>query len=381
MEAAITGRPTRACVDLGVLDANVRTITAFLERGARARGLPTPGIIGVVKANAYGHGAAPVALALEAAGARMLACADVEEGVELREAGVRVPILVFGALSLGELEGVFSHDLTPSISTPGAAAALEAAAARHRRRLRCQLKVDTGMHRLGFRDDNLERTIPGVLASPHLAIEAVFTHFATADTVADGLFDEQVVRFEAARRQLAALGLGPVSSHAANSAAVLRGPAAWYDAVRPGLLLYGVVAAPLDVALPVEPVMSFRSRVVAIRGIRAGEGVNYGMRFRADSPRSIAVVPAGYADGLDPRLANRATALVRGQRAPIVGAVCMDMITLDVTGLEAALGDEVVLIGRQGGVTNTVREVAATIGALPYELVCRVGTRVERVYP
>jgi len=380
VETAIAVRPTRAYVDLGALAANFHAIKAFIERGARARGRATPGIIAVVKANAYGHGASRVALALEAAGARMLACADVEEGVELRDAGVRVPILVFGALSVSDLDGIFSHDLTPTLSTPGAAAALEAAAARHRRRLRCQLKVDTGMHRLGLRHDNLGRTAPALLASPHLAVDAVYTHFATADDAGDGLFDLQLARFEAARRALAALGLGPVRAHAANSAALLRDPAAWYDDVRPGLLLYGVVPPPLEAVLPLRPVMSLRSRVVAVKGIRLGEGVGYGMRFRADSPRSIAVVPAGYADGLDTRLANRGVVLVGGRRAPIVGSVCMDMIMVDVTGLGVEPGDEVVVLGAQGEATTGVRDMAATIGALPYELLCRVGTRIERVY-
>lgn len=380
MEAAIAVRPTQAIVDLDALEANFRELARFLRERALERHRSQPGVIAVVKANAYGHGAARVALALERAGARLIACADIEEGVLLREAGVDVPILVFGALSVSDLDGLFSHGLTPTISTPGAAQALEAAAARHRRRLRCQLKIDTGMHRLGFRHDNLGRTLPPILASPSLVIEAVYTHFATADDPASALFDRQRERFEQACFELEGLGLGPVVRHAANSAAALRDERVWYDMVRPGLLLYGVLPPGAATRVTLRPVLSLESRIVAVKGLRAGEGAGYGMRFVADSPRKIAVVPAGYADGLDTRLANRAFVLVRGRRAPIVGSVSMDMMTIDVTGLEAEPGDEVVIIGRQGEAEMSVNEMASTIGTIPYELLCRVGARIERVY-
>src|SRR5687767_13025602 len=185
-------RPTVARVDLQAVRSNLRAIKAFLAGPDR----PPPGVIAVVKANAYGHGAAQVGVALEQAGAAMLACADIEEGILLREAGVRAPILVFGALSVSGLDGVFTHDLTPTISTPSAARALQAAAARHGARLHCHLKIDTGMNRLGFRHDNLDRTLPDVAAAANLRIDAAYTHFATADNPEHPAFSVQRERFE-----------------------------------------------------------------------------------------------------------------------------------------------------------------------------------------
>jgi alanine racemase len=370
-------RPTVASVDLAALAHNYRLLTEYVAKPATG---PAPGIIAVVKANAYGHGAARVGLTLEAAGARWLACADIEEGVLLRQAGVEIPILVFGALSLGNVDGIFVHRLTPTVSTPSAVRTLEEAAARHHVRLDCHLKIDTGMNRLGFRHDQLDRTMPPLLESRHLRVTAVYTHFATADNPDDPLFGEQRERFDAAYAKLRTLGLGPVARHAANSAALLRDERVWFDFVRPGLLLYGLVPPPLATTVPLKPVMQLTSRIVAVKGIRPGEGVGYGMKFRTDAPRSIAVVPAGYADGLDSRLGGRGYVLVRGKRAPIVGAVCMDMLMIDVTDLHVEPGDEVVVLGEQGEERMDAREMAAAIGTIPWELLCRIGTRIERVF-
>jgi alanine racemase len=399
-------RPTRAIVDLGAIEANLRAIASFLGTPRTLHPLPqsggvspepaknstraaadaprasalAPRIIAVVKANAYGHGASEVGLALERAGATMLACADIEEGIVLRKAGVRIPVLVFGALGISDLHGVFEHDLTPTISTPSAAVALAVAAKKHDRQLHCHLKIDTGMNRLGFRHDNLERTLPEIAASPHLAIDAVYTHFATADEPEQPAFAQQRDRFEQACETIAALGMRPKWRHAANSAALLRDERVWYDFVRPGILLYGIVPPPLSATLPLRPALSLHSRIVHVKGMRPGEGTGYGLKTIVDRPSTIAVVPAGYADGLDRRLAGRGYMLVRGRRVPVVGSVCMDMTTIDVTGMDVSTGDEVVIVGQQGNVSIDVREIAAAIGTIPYELLCRVGTRIERVY-
>ena len=396
-------RSTVARVDLAALQSNFRAVRAFVgEPGppprdagraapvAQARvpapaSAPLPAIIAVVKANAYGHGDGRVALALEQAGAPMLACADIEEGIVLRRAGVRVPILVFGALSVSHLDGLFEFALTPTISTPSAARAVQAAASARKVSVHYHLKIDTGMNRLGFRHDNLRRMLPEVLGSPNLRLEAIYTHFATADDPGQALFVEQRVRFEEAVRTALELGVArTVPRHAANSAALLRDSRVWYDFVRPGLLLFGIVPPPLASTLALQPVMSLTSRVVAVKGLRPGEAVGYGARFQSDAPATIAVVPAGYADGLDLRLAQGGQVLIRGRRAPIVGAVSMDMITVDVTAVDAVQpGDEVVLIGCQGAETwqqIDVREMAAVIGTIPYEIVCRIGARIERQY-
>ena len=391
-------RQTVARVDLRALASNYQRIVDYLRTDGAVR---TPGVIAVVKANAYGHGAGQVALALEAAGADLLACADIEEGAALRAAGVKADILVFGALSLSDLDGLFDCRLTPTISTPGAAHAVQAAAARYQQTLRYHLKLDTGMNRLGFRSDNIRRTLPDLLASPNLELAAVYTHFATADDPESALFGDQRARFEKALGEIAEIG-GPERAalhlpvhrppggstrperapyvHAANSAALLRDSRVWYDRVRPGLLLYGVVPPPLASTVSLTPIMTLASRVVAVKGVRAGEGVGYGVKFHAQQPSTIAIVPAGYADGLDLRLAGRGSVLIRGRRAPIVGSVNMDMLMADVTGLEVSPGDEVVIIGSQGADRIDVREMAAQIGTIPYEILCRIGSRIQRIY-
>jgi alanine racemase len=380
-------RCTTARVDLKALESNFTAISAYLanesglNRGAGRGPAIAPGIIAVVKANAYGHGARRVASALEAAGATMLAVADIEEGVDLRKSGVRGPILIFGALSVSDLDGVFDHDLTPTISSPAAWHALHDGAAKRGAALRYHLKIDTGMNRLGFRHDNLKRTLPELLSSKNLVLDAVHTHFGTADEPGHTLFDTQRTRFEAACRTLDELGAGPRLRHAANSAALLRDSRVWFDFVRPGLLLYGLVPPPLGSTIALQPVMSLTSRVVATKGVRVGETVGYGGRFAADRPVTLAVIPAGYADGLDRRLEDHGFVLIRGQRAKIVGAVSMDMLTADVTDIDGVgPGDEVVFLGSQGDKSIDAREMAAWIGTIPYEILCRLGARVERKY-
>jgi len=385
-------RSTVAHVDLAALQANFRAIKEFLASTAAAsartalRAPHVPKVIAVVKANGYGHGAERVALALEAEGADLVACADIEEAIVLRRAGVRAPILVFGALSVSDLDGLFEFSLTPTISTPSAARAVQAAAARNRKTIGYHLKIDTGMNRLGFRHDNLRRTLPELFASANLRLDAIYTHFATADEPETPFFDEQRQNFEAA---LAVIGevRGRESQpliHAANSAATLRDSRVWYDMVRPGLLLYGIVPPPLASTIALTPVMSLKSRVVAVKGVRRGEGVGYGFRFRSDVPVTTAVIPAGYADGIDLRVSGRCQVLIRGRRVPIVGAVSMDMMMVDVSGLDdVAPGDEVVIIGRQGDESwqqIDAREMAAAIGTIPWEIVCRIGSRIERQY-
>jgi alanine racemase len=398
-------RPTVARVDLAAIESNFSAISAFLSAPPTSHLPPrdaAPRVIAVVKANAYGHGASEVGLALERAGAAMLACADIEEGIVLRRAGVRIPILVFGALGISDLEGVFEFDLIPTISTPAAAQNLAAAAAKYienhgasaaapvasafrrkdylRSKLRCHLKIDTGMNRLGFRHDNLARTLPEIARSEHLAIDAVYTHFATADEPEHPAFAQQRARFEKVLATLPSLGITPKYRHAANSAALLRDERVWYDFVRPGLLLYGIVPPPLAALLPLRPALSLHSRIVHVKGMRPGEGTGYGLHSVANEPRTIAVVPAGYADGLDRRMAGRAFMLVRGKRVPVVGSVCMDMTMIDVTGMDVSTGDDVVIVGEQGSEEIGMREVAASIGTIPYELLCRVGSRIERQY-
>ncbi len=383
-------RCTSAHVDLDATRTNYKAIADYLaneaelNRGAARGPTSPPGVIAVVKANAYGHGAVRVARALEEAGATWLAVADIEEGIELRESGTRARILVFGALSVSDLAGVFDYDLTPTIASPSAGRALQTAASARDARVRYHLKIDTGMHRLGFRHENLPWTLPELLGSPNLELEGVYTHFATADEPEHELFEQQRVAFDEACRTLVDLGARPQYRHAANSAALLRDSRVWYDFVRPGLLLQGVVPPPLATTVALQPVMSLTSRVVAVKGIRVGEAVGYGARFHSDRPTTLAVIPAGYADGLDRRLADRGEVLIRGHRARIVGAVSMDMLTADITDIaDVNPGDEVVFLGSQGDSplqTIDAREMASAISSIPYEVLCRLGSRVHRTY-
>ena len=236
------------------------------------------------------------------------------------------------------------------------------------------------MNRLGFRHDNLARTLPEIAKSEYLAIDAVYTHFATADEPEHPAFDRQRERFEKVVAALPALGITPAFRHAANSAALLRDERVWYDFVRPGLLLYGIVPPPLATTLPLRPALSLHSRIVHVKGIRPGEGTRLWIEVGRRSPADDRHRAGRYADGLDRRMASRAFMLVRGKRVPVVGSVCMDMTTIDVTGLDVHTGDEVVIVGQQDEEEIGVREIAASIGTIPYELLCRVGTRIERVY-
>ena len=375
--------PTFANIDLEALKANYLSVSEFLQRRSSKKLNVAPiNIIAVIKANAYGHGSVAVARSLEEAGASMLACADIEEGVKLREFGVCTPILVFGALSVSDLNGVFTHNLTPTVSSPFAARALQAAAEIRNCQLHCHLKIDTGMNRFGFRHDNLHQTIPEILSSRNLIFDAVYTHFATADQLSDQIFEKQQKHFISSIDILSTLGFQSRSCHAANSAALLRDHRCWFNAVRPGLLLYGVVPPSLisPPNLQLRSVMSLRSRIVAVKDMRPGEILGYGGKFTAVRPTRVAIVPAGYADGLDIRLAGVGFTLIRGRRVPIIGSVCMDSITIDVTELEVSPGDEVVILGKQDDEHIDVIEMAKWIGTIPYEILCRTGSRIERVY-
>jgi len=279
------------------------------------------------------------------------------------------------------LEGVFDYCLTPTVSSPSAAEALDRAATLRGFRVGVHLKIDTGMNRFGFRFDNLLKTLPKVTTSRHIVLESVYTHFATAEKKNERLFGMQRERFEHIRSHASDFNIKNVWWHAANSAALIRDRSVWYDAVRPGLLLYGVVPPPLDTPLETElrPVMSLRTRVVAVKGIRRGESSGYGARFVANRPMRVAVIPAGYADGMDLRLGGRGSVLIRGRRAPIV-TVSMDSTTIDVTDNLVQPGDEVVVLGEQGDDRIDVREMAASVGTVPHEILCRIGSRIERTY-
>jgi alanine racemase len=383
-------RPTRAEVNLANLRHNLRVLERALATGS---GEKRAAVWGVLKADGYGHGAPAVARTLERAGIGALCVALLEEAVELREAGIRVPILVMGGYVGASRDGVeelFARDLTPVVYDAGQIERI-AGVARYERpgeRLGVHLKIDTGMARLGAAPSELDAIFEALARSPEVRVDGLMTHFACADGADAEVTAEQLRLFGEHERRARMAGLAPVVRHAANSAALLRFPEARLDAVRPGIALFGVsppVAGASALAPELRPVMKVRSEIAVLRTLQPGERVGYGHTWSASRRTVLATVPMGYADGLDRALSNKGHALVRGRRVPIVGTVSMDMATLDVTDVPGASPrDEVVFLGPQEGPLGrdaiTATEIADAIGTIPWEVLCSISRRVPRFY-
>lgn len=365
-------RPTRAEISLDALEANYSAVRDQVRPRA---------VIGVVKADAYGHGAVPVARCLQSAGIDHLAVAMLEEAAELRGNGISTPILVMGALEPTQMEAVARCEVTPVLFREDQLAALERCASAGSRKLPFHLKVDTGMGRLGVRWDGLTEFLQALGRCPHVEMQGVFSHLACADDPDHSLTQSQMDRFQQILELIRSLGHAPKMCHLANSAAVLDRPPAWLTHVRPGLLLYGYRPSGRNQAMALRPVMRVVSRIVFIKEVLPGDSVGYGATFTAVQPTRIATVAAGYDDGVLRSLSNRGHFLVRGRRVPIVGRVSMDLTTLDVSKLpQASLGDEAVFIGEQGGVSQGADEVAVEAGTISWEILCGIGRRVPRMY-
>ena len=373
-EPAASVRPTRAEVALAHLRHNLVALS-------RAAGVP---IWSVLKADAYGHGAKAVARTLERAGSAGVCVALIEEGIELREAGIMVPILVMGGhygAAFGEL---IRHRLTPVISRVDQLIGLAeevryAGSPPHP----IHAKLDTGMARLGVPPAELPAFASTLARLPELVLDGVMTHFACAESDPRSVA-EQLERFERGCAVLRAHGLEIPRRHAANTAATIAHPAARFDLVRPGIGLFGM-APGVESSLRLEPVMRVRTEIVALRRLEKGQSVGYGATWTAARPSQIATIPMGYGDGLSRALSNRGHVLVRGQRAPIVGAVSMDMTSVDVTDVPgAAIEDEVVVLGFQRGplgeATISAQEIATLSGTIPWEVLTAISRRVPRFY-
>ena len=365
-------RPTRAEVNLAALRHNMRVIA---RHAGRSKVWP------VLKADGYGHGAPAVARTLERAGAEGFCVALLEEAVELRDAGVRTPILVMGGYYGGAYEEIVARNLVPVIYDGSHLEGLARAARAVGHPVDAHLKIDTGMSRLGVRPSDLAAFAASVRAigEGQVRIKGLMTHLACAESD-DGFTADQLARFEQATAKLKTFGIEPAVRHAANSAAVLRGEAL-YDAVRPGISIFGVspVGAPIA---ELHPAMHVRSEIVDLRTIEVGESVGYGATFRASRRTRIATLPMGYADGLSRQLSNRGHVLVRGVRAPIVGAVSMDMCMIDVTDVPAVgLHDEVTVLGGNGrGEVVSAEEIASHSGSIAWEVLTSISRRVPRFY-
>ena len=367
---------TWAEIDLSNLEHNYLALRGMLPRGCR--------FLGVVKANAYGHGAIPVAKKLVDLGAEYLAVACLDEAVELRQAGIAAPILILGPTLPNFADELLKYDLTQSVQDMELAKALSCAAVKSGKNMKIHIKVDTGMSRLGFlcNEDTVDdsvREIVKVCSLPGLDAEGIFTHFANADGDEEYTM-RQFTRFMDTLDKLAELGVEFQIRHCAASAAVLNYPCTHLDMVRPGIAQYGHYPDPSCEGLDgpgLIPLMTVKTRVVAVRDLKKGTSISYGCTHTLTRNSRVAVLPIGYADGLDRLLSNCGEVLIHGNRVPILGRVCMDLCMVDVTDIpEIQVGDEVTVFGPE----LPLEEKADVVGTIQYEMLCGISRRVPRVY-
>ncbi len=367
----MVGCPTWVEVSLPRLRDNFRAIRTLVGDGIK--------IMAVVKADAYGHGAVGVSRALAAEGADWFGVTSASEALALRDAGLRQPILLFAGFWPGEEELLIEKQLTPTVFTEEHLRLLEACGRNHGVRLPFHLKVDTGMRRLGLPVSEVASLLALLRTCEHVRLEGLYSHLASADQPSLEQTQEQLESFQGVRRQVEQEGFRPPCVHLANSAALARVPESRGTMVRPGLALHGYQLCPSP--LRVRPTLSLKSRVVSLRRVPAGTALGYAASYLTPAPARIATVCAGYAAGVNRALSNRGCALLRGCPVPVVGRVSMDFTLLDVTAVAGAeVGDEVVLIGRQGALEITAAEAAELAGTIPYEILCNISARLPRLY-
>jgi len=379
-------RPTWAEISLPALRHNFRTLQQFVA--------PNATVCAVVKADAYGHGAVECARVFEKEGATWFGVTSTEEGVQLRQAGLTSRILLLAGFWPGEEEDILQHDLTPAVWDWSHIELLEGAADKlktgKRQTVPVHLKLDTGMARLGVSREDLVTFTQVFKSAHHVVMEGVFTHLAAAEVIDAPGTDAQIGRFDDAVTALIESGLSPVYYHMANSGAIAARPSTWKNMVRPGLALYGyylpftsVVTGKPDSSyeLPVQPVLSWKTRIIALRDVAAHQPVGYSGAYVTQAPARIAVLPVGYADGLSRGLSSRGRVIVRGDYASIVGNISMDLTLIDVTGIPGVeVGDEVILLGASGTRRVTAWDHASFSMTLPYEVLCGISKRVPRKY-
>lgn len=369
------GRPTIVEVDLDALRFNLQQIRGHLQGQAE--------ILAVVKADAYGHGAEPVARELALAGVSLFGVASVEEGTALRRSGVSLPILVLSGIHPEEFPEILQNRLTPVLYALDTARALEGEAEGVRQPIPVHLKVDTGMNRLGFSWRDWGAVVEFFRSQEKLQIQGLLSHLAVAESERpeDQAFtEEQIRRFKVCVHQARTAGIEPRYVHIANSAATARWEEAQFNLVRPGLMLYGVDSSPArGKGMALKPALRWKTAVRSVKKVPAGDSVSYGRLYSCNRDTLIASLPVGYADGYRRRLSNRGEVLIRGQRAKVAGMVCMDLTMVDVSAIPGVQpGDEVVLLGRQGAEEISAAEMAVWAETIPYEVLCTIGKRVPR---
>lgn len=372
-------RPTWVEISLSKLRRNCARVRALA--GSRK-------VMAVVKADAYGHGAVPVAQSLAACGVDWFGVATVEEALELRAAGIAQPILLLGGLYMSDPAHLIEYRLTPSVSSTARLDTYAQCARRYGQPIEFHLKVDTGIGRLGLPPDRLASFLCHYRELEGLRLTGFFTHLASAEDLVATQTQDQSSRFRAALAELGGAGIAPEWIHVSNSAALLAGLPFPENLVRVGALLFGYC---LPLVMPpgretqeleaFEPVLTFKSRVVFLKDVPSGTPLGYGAAFHTRRPSRIATVPVGFADGLSRALSNRGRAIVRDRYAPIVGNISMDLTLLDVTDIPGVdVGDEVMLLGRSDHCSITAVQTAQSLGTVPYEVLCSIGKRVPRLY-
>ena len=367
----MTQRPTRILVDLDAITHNLGAIRKRV-------GVP---VMGIVKAEAYGHGLVPVARHLQAQGVDQLGVAFLEEGIALREAGITLPILVLGGIFGPQAADLIAHDLEVTVSSLDKLRQVEAAAGSLGRKATVHLKVDTGMERIGVHSYSCAALIEAAVASQWCTIKGIYSHLACSDDPSSPMTALQVERFAEACAHFERLGAPMPLRHLANSGGVLHFPETWLDMVRPGIVLYGVLPDPASQrSMDLRPALSLVSQVVYFKVVRAGNPVSYGATWAPAADTRVVTVPIGYGDGWPRALSSRGQVLVRGHRYPVVGRICMDQFMVDIGCDSAWNEDEVVLVGTSGAEKITVEDVALAAGTIGYEILTGLNGRIPRAY-
>ncbi len=357
-------------INMGALTHNIQRLRQHLRPGTQ--------LMAVVKKNAYGHGAVPVARVAVAAGVEWLGVHSLEEGMELRNAGIMVPVLIFGPIPCAQAAAVIEKKLTPTVVEPEFSLALERAAQDLEATIAVHIKVDTGLNRFGASIKDVPDLLGFISDLGHVKVGGLYMQFASADELARRTTEIQLQRF----LEVAANFPKPIFLHVANSAATLRFPESHLNMVRVGIALYGVYPSPdTEKTVPLRPILSLKSRVVRLHWVRPGEGVSYGLTWIAEKDALMALVPFGYGHGLPRLLSNRGQVLVHGQRVPIRGRVCMDQCVVDVSTVpKVKVGDEVVLLGCQGSEEISADEIANWSNTISYEVLAGIGAGLCRIY-
>jgi alanine racemase len=375
-------RPTWVEISLPQLTENYRIIREHVG--------PERAVMAIVKADAYGHGLDQIAQTLAQLGVDWFGVTSADEGIELRRLGISQPILLLTGFWEGEQSALTNFDLVPAVYSEDQLATLEDWGRHVGKKIRFHLKVNSGMGRLGIHWQEVDSFLRIYSRMAYVDLEGLFTQFAAAEDFTTRQTEEQMERFRSVEQALARAGVHPRFSHQANSAAVVSRPDSWGNMVRPGLLLYGYQPRvrtlpnspqPRFTSLPVREILTFRTKVISVKQVPQGIPLGYGGRYVTPRASRIAIIPAGYADGLDRRLSGRGKVIICGQAAPIVGNISMDLTLVDVTEIpQPSVGEEVILIGRKGDCSLTALDLADMAGTIPYEILCGISKRVLRRY-